>query len=49
MGGGDLRIGLGKGLDDYFFEVDFGPGELQLRQLLPEAVLHVAEDVLDAL
>ena len=49
MGGGDLRIGLGKGLDDHLFEVYVGTRELQLCQLLPEAVLDVAEDVFDAL
>ena len=49
MGGGDLRISLGKGLDDRLTQVDVGPVELQIGQFLPEAVLHVTEDVLNAL
>lgn len=49
MSGGDLRIGLGKGLQDDCLQVDVGTGELQLRQLLSKTMLDVAENVLNSL
>ena len=49
MTAADLWVGLGEGLPDRLEEVDTSPAKLTRGELLAEAVLYVAKDVLDAL